>query len=86
MKLVCASICATLKASPATLEAAGVEPGSVATIATKAGRASFVAEAADLPDGVVWAPANNGVNLRDALGAGPGDVVTLTPGGEVAPR
>ncbi|GAA2075361.1 NADH-quinone oxidoreductase subunit G [Aeromicrobium halocynthiae] len=75
-----------LKASQATLEAAGVEPGSVATIATKAGRASFVAEAADLPDGVVWAPANNGVNLRDALGAGPGDVVTLTPGGEVAPR
>ncbi|MGJ9413256.1 NADH-quinone oxidoreductase subunit G [Aeromicrobium sp. CF4.19] len=69
-----------LRASAATLAAAGVAPGQPATIATKVGSATFSAEVADLPDGVVWAPSNNGVNLRAALRAGHGDTVTLTPG------
>jgi NADH-quinone oxidoreductase subunit G len=68
---------AVLRASAETLRAAGVEPGQEATISTEAGSATFVAEVADLPAGVVWAPANSGVNLRAALGAGHGDAVTL---------
>lgn len=71
-----------LRASQATLAAAGVEPGAPATIATKHGSATFPAEVSDLPDGVVWAPGNNGVHLRSALRAGHGDPVTLTAGGD----
>ncbi len=71
---------AVLRAAAATLKAAGIEPGSDATISTDAGSATFVAEVADLPDGVVWAPANSGTNLR-ALRAGHGDVVTLKGAG-----
>ena len=69
-----------LRASAKTLEAAGVMPGGRATISTDDGSATFTTEVADLPDGVVWAPANNGVNLR-SLRAGHGSVVTLTAGG-----
>jgi NADH-quinone oxidoreductase subunit G len=67
---------AVLKANAATLAAAGVEPGGVAVITTSAGSASFPAEVADLPDGVVWAPTNNGQHLG-ALGMSHGSVVTL---------
>ena len=70
---------AVLLASAATLEAAGVAPGARASIGTDAGTASFVTEVADLPDGVVWAPGNNGTNLR-AIGAGHGSTVRLTAG------
>jgi hypothetical protein len=52
-------------------------PGGRATIGTDDGSATFTTEVADLPDGVVWAPANSGVNLR-TLGAGHGSVVKLT--------
>ncbi|MGI9083740.1 MAG: NADH-quinone oxidoreductase subunit G [Aeromicrobium sp.] len=69
---------AVLRASAATLKTAGIEPGTDATIATGVGSATFVAEVADLPEGVVWAPANSGVNLRAALGAGHGDAVSLS--------
>jgi NADH-quinone oxidoreductase subunit G len=75
---------AVLKASAATLAAAGVEVGDVATIATDLGSASFPTEVADLPDGVVWAPGNNGVHLRGTLGADHGSTVRLLPGGEQA--
>jgi NADH-quinone oxidoreductase subunit G len=68
---------AVLRANAATLAAAGIEPGAIATIATKSGSANFTAEVADLPDGVVWAPANSGTNLR-AIRAGHGDVVRLS--------
>jgi len=71
---------AVLRASAATLGAFDVDPGKKATISTDAGRATFIAEVADLPDGVVWAPANSGVSLRAALGAGSGDHVTLSGG------
>jgi NADH-quinone oxidoreductase subunit G len=71
---------AVLRANAATLAAAGIEPGAAATISTKRGSATFPAEIADLPDGVVWAPANSGTNLR-SIGAGHGDRVRLSPGG-----
>ncbi len=71
---------AVLRASAATLGAFDVDPGKKATIATDAGKATFIAEVADLPDGVVWVPTNSGVSLRAALGAGFGDHVELRGG------
>ncbi|AXT83907.1 NADH-quinone oxidoreductase subunit G [Aeromicrobium sp. A1-2] len=73
---------AVLRANAATLKAFDVEPGGAATLSTEVGSASFPTEVADLPDGVVWAPANSGVSLRAALGAGFGDRVTLSPSAE----
>ena len=72
---------AVLKASVATLATAGVAPGAMATISTDRGSASLRTQVADLPDGVVWAPGNNGVHLRGALGADHGSVVRLSAGG-----
>ncbi len=71
---------AVLRASVATLKAFDIDPGGPATISTDVGSASFLTEVADLPDGVVWAPANSGVSLRAVLGAGFGDRVTLSAG------
>ncbi len=73
-----------LRASAETLAAAGVAPGARATISTEAGSATFTTELADLPAGVVWAPANSGTNLRAALAAGHGDAVRLTAEGGAA--
>ncbi|WP_269303789.1 NADH-quinone oxidoreductase subunit G [Aeromicrobium sp. HA] len=69
-----------LRASEATLLAAGVAPGTEATLTGPSGSASFVAEAAFMPDGVVWAPTNSGVHLGAALGAGHGARVVLSGG------
>ncbi|MDR7087857.1 NADH-quinone oxidoreductase subunit G [Aeromicrobium panaciterrae] len=71
---------AVLRASAATLGAFDADPGKKATISTDAGKATFIAEVADLPDGVVWVPANSGVSLRAELGAGFGDHVDLRGG------
>jgi NADH-quinone oxidoreductase subunit G len=71
---------AVLRASVATLKAFDVDPGGMATLSTDAGIVSFPTEVADLPDGVVWAPANSGASLRAALGAGYADHVTLSGG------
>ena len=69
-----------LRASETTLKAFDVEPGGMATLSTDAGIVSFPTEVAELPDGVVWAPANSGASLRAALGAGYADHVTLSGG------
>ncbi len=71
---------AVLRASEATLKAFDVEPGGMATLSTDAGIVSFPTEVAELPDGVVWAPANSGASLHSALGAGYADHVTISPG------
>jgi NADH-quinone oxidoreductase subunit G len=71
---------AVLRASEATLKAFDVDPGGMATLSTETGSISFPTEVADLPDGVVWAPANSGTSLRTALGAGYADHVTLGGG------
>lgn len=72
---------AVIRANAATLAAAGVEPGQLATL-TGEGKAKVVlpTEVADLPDGVVWAPGNSGTNLT-ALGVARGGHVTLTRAG-----
>ncbi|KQV74263.1 NADH-quinone oxidoreductase subunit G [Aeromicrobium sp. Root344] len=71
---------AVLRASEATLKAFDVDPGGMATLSTDAGIVSFPTEVAELPDGVVWAPANSGASLRAALGVGYADHVTLSTG------
>jgi len=71
---------AVVRANAATLEAAGARAGGNVTLSTASGRVTFVAEVADLPDGVVWAPGNSGGrSLRAALAAGYGDAVALAP-------
>ena len=69
---------AVIRASEATLKAFDVEPGARATVTGETGRATFPAEIADLPDGVVWAPGNSGTNLT-TLGVPRGGLVTLAP-------
>jgi NADH-quinone oxidoreductase subunit G len=77
---------AVLRASIATLKAFDVDPGGPATLSTERGSVTLPSQVADLPDGVVWAPANSGVSLRAVLGAGFGDRVLLSasPGGDEA--
>ncbi len=69
-----------LRASAQTLTTFGVEPGAEATVTGPAGSVAFVAEVADLPDGVVWLPSNSGVNLGAVVGVGHGGKVTLAGG------
>src|SRR5690606_12425991 len=69
-----------LRASEATFTACGVVPGHRATLTGPSGSASFVAEAAFMPEGVVWAPTNSGVHLGAALGVVHGGRVSLTGG------
>ena len=72
---------AVVRANTATFEAAGVKAGDNVTLSTASGAVTFVAEVAELPDGVVWAPGNSGgQSLRAALAAGYGDAVTLQGG------
>jgi NADH-quinone oxidoreductase subunit G len=64
-----------------TLAGLGVEEGQTVTITGERGSVQLPVAVADLPEGVVWAPANSGGNhlLRD-LGAGAGSVVRLEGG------
>jgi NADH-quinone oxidoreductase subunit G len=74
-----------LRASAHTLGAFDIDPGTFVTVSTEAGSVTLPAEVADLPDGVVWAPANSGgTALHATLGAGFSDRVTIAPG--KAPR
>jgi NADH-quinone oxidoreductase subunit G len=50
-------------------------------VSTERGAITLPAAEADLPDGVVWLPANSGRStVRRTLGAGHGSLVTVTPG------
>ncbi|MCW2831568.1 MAG: NADH-quinone oxidoreductase subunit, partial [Aeromicrobium sp.] len=69
---------AVIRANEATLKAFDIDPGTPATVSTAVGSVTLPSEVADLPNGVVWAPANSGVSLRAALGAGSGDRVLLS--------
>ncbi|MGI9064305.1 MAG: NADH-quinone oxidoreductase subunit G [Pseudonocardiaceae bacterium] len=68
--------------SPSTAADLGLAAGHPLTLATERGVVSLPAATADLPDGVVWVPANSGsATVRPSLGAGHGAVVTVTAGG-----
>lgn len=64
------------RASAATWSTVGVAPGGTVVLG---GSAAFPAVVDDLPEGVVWVPGNNGINLRE-LGLGHGSVTTATSG------
>ncbi len=67
--------------SPSTAAGLGLAAGSTLTVATEQGSVSLPVATADLPDGVVWVPANSGpATVRRNLGAGHGAVVTVTAG------
>jgi NADH-quinone oxidoreductase subunit G len=62
-----------------TAKVLGVDGMRNVTVKTDRGSITLPAEYADLPDGVVWLPTNSGAaTVRATLGAGHGDVVTVT--------
>ncbi|TNC28592.1 NADH-quinone oxidoreductase subunit G [Amycolatopsis alkalitolerans] len=64
-------------------EAAARELGETVTVFTDRGAITVPVEVADLPEGVVWLPANSGDSrVRAKLGAGHGTVVSIEAGGE----
>jgi len=68
--------------SPGTAAALGVAPGGEVSVSTNRGALTLPVLIADLPDGVVWLPANSpGSAPRRVLGAGHGDVVSVNAGG-----
>ncbi|MPZ83381.1 MAG: NADH-quinone oxidoreductase subunit G [Actinophytocola sp.] len=65
--------------SATTAAGLGLDGDPAVTVATERGSITLPVEHADLPDGVVWLPANSGpATTRRTLGAGHGDVVTVT--------
>jgi NADH-quinone oxidoreductase subunit G len=72
----------TARPAVARLSAATAQGlGSSVKVSTERGELTLPIEVADLPDGVVWLPANSpGASVRDALGAGHGAVVSISGG------
>jgi len=74
---------AVVRLSAETGRRLGLNGDPTATVSTDHGSITLPVEHADLPDGVVWLPANSGpAKVRRALRAGHGDVVTVKAGGE----
>jgi NADH-quinone oxidoreductase subunit G len=64
--------------SAATAAEAGTADGGKVTVATSRGTITVPAEIADMPDRVVWLPANSpGGSVLQILGAGHGSEVTV---------
>jgi NADH-quinone oxidoreductase subunit G len=69
---------AVARMSAATAEQAGTAGGGRLTVATGRGSVTVGVEIADMPDRVVWLPANSaGCAVRRDLGAGHGSLVTV---------
>jgi NADH-quinone oxidoreductase subunit G len=70
---------AHVRCNVATAERLGLVAGAPATVRTERGSITLPVVIADLPDGVVWLPANSpGSRVRATLGAGHGDLVGVT--------
>jgi NADH-quinone oxidoreductase subunit G len=68
----------------ATATEIGATPGELLSVSTSAGTITVPLTVADLPDRVVWLPANSGGNsVRRDLGVGIGAVVTIAAAGPV---
>ncbi len=71
---------ALLRVNTATAERLGLVEGAEATVRTPRGSITLPVATADLPDGVVWLPANSGASrVHTVLGAGHGDLVEVAP-------
>jgi NADH-quinone oxidoreductase subunit G len=69
---------AVARMSASTAAEAGTADGAKVTVATSRGAVSVPVEIADMPDRVVWLPANSaGSAVRRVLGAGHGSEVTV---------
>ena len=69
--------------SAGTLSGLGVTEGQPLTLATERGSVDLDVGVADLPDGVVWAPASSGgIRLARDLGASSGSVVRIEGGAQ----
>ena len=69
---------AVARMSAATAAQAGTAAGGKVSVSTERGSVTVVVEIADLPDRVVWLPANSvGCAVRRDLGAGHGSLVTV---------
>jgi NADH-quinone oxidoreductase subunit G len=69
----------------ATAAEIGATPGELLSVTTSAGTITLPLALADLPDRVVWLPANSGGNsVRRDLGVGVGATVTIAAAGPVA--
>jgi NADH-quinone oxidoreductase subunit G len=67
------------RVNAATAERLGLVEGEPATVRTDRGAVTLPVALADLPDGVVWLPANSdGSRVRSVLGARHGDLVGVT--------
>ncbi|GAB3446171.1 NADH-quinone oxidoreductase subunit G [Actinophytocola sediminis] len=72
---------AVARLSARTAANLGVDGHQTVTVGTERGSITLPVEYADLPDAVVWLPANSGESTVTAtLGAGHGDVVTVEVG------
>jgi NADH-quinone oxidoreductase subunit G len=70
---------AHVRCNRATADRLGLTAGAPATVRTERGTITLPVVIADLPDGVVWLPANSpGSHVRATLGAGHGDLVGVT--------
>ena len=70
-----------VRLSAGTLAGLGVAEGGEVVIGTDHGAVALPSEVADMPDGVVWAPANSAdTNLLRVLGAASGDLVRIEGG------
>jgi NADH-quinone oxidoreductase subunit G len=70
---------AHLRCNPATAQRLGLTAGAPATVRTERGSITLPLVIADLPDGVVWLPANSpGSRVRSTLGVGHGDLVGVS--------
>ncbi|GED96469.1 NADH-quinone oxidoreductase subunit G [Gordonia crocea] len=68
--------------SAATAAGVGAADGQRLTVTGRAGSVTLPLVVTDMPDGVVWVPMNSpGSQIYPQLGARPGDVVALAPGG-----
>jgi NADH-quinone oxidoreductase subunit G len=67
-----------VRVNAATAQRLGVTEGAPATVRTPQGAITLPVALADLPDGVVWLPANSGGSrVRPVLGVGHGDLVEV---------
>ena len=70
---------AVVRVNAATAERLGLTEGETATVRTERGAITLPVVLADLPDGVVWLPANaENSRVRASLGAGHGDLVGVS--------
>jgi NADH-quinone oxidoreductase subunit G len=68
--------------SQATAAESGIADGGKVTVATSRGAITVPVQTADMPDRVVWLPTNSaGSQVRRALGAGHGSVITVRSAG-----